>query len=126
MTGPPTLIPPRAEHLRQLRGTLAPAEGLLPGFSWRWRGTSYKLAPVTGRSARSTAKRWKGICKVCWSWPFECLRAQPGSEAGARRRRIKGRALGPHRPPTGRTRAPGFCYGLARTPERGLGTPGSR
>ncbi len=35
--------------------------------------------------------------------------------------RIKGRALGPHRPPTGRTRAPGSCYGLARAPERGLG-----
>ncbi len=41
--------------------------------------------------------------------------------AGARQRRIKGLALGPHRPPTGRTRAPGSCYGLARTPERGLG-----
>ena len=45
--------------------------------------------------------------------------------AGARRRRIKGRALGTHRPPTGRTRAPGSCYGLARAPERGLGQSGS-
>ncbi|MBS1569741.1 MAG: four helix bundle protein [Bacteroidetes bacterium] len=41
--------------------------------------------------------------------------------AGARQRRISVRTLGTHKPPTGRTRAPGYCYVRAWKTERGLG-----